>query len=781
MVDVASAPLVALCFPRSNILTVDDMALLSQRIVRGLIPARFSADRPPAQQTTPDRIVFGVRKGHRPSTRPPVRIYLGTERGQFRAERVFLWSVEKHRDPSRIYEIYLMRDLKGFRRGFWLTGFTNYRFAIPAFAGFEGRAIYNDADQVYLTDPAELFDTPMDKAGFMSINDRDTSVMLIDCERMAQVWNEHDVRRLSRKALEARARQAGLWGDLDDGWNARDSEYVPGASRLVHFTTLHTQPWRPFPDQFVYFNNPTRGLWPNLEKEADQAGFLAFSATRPSRNWANVRLSLSGRDNGPELQSLFAPSTPVERRKRLRIDNLMERVPDQDVAWVLERLFDVSDEIEITIQEPMFQGGGLYRRSHWYWIQQFQQAGRLRPETRWCLHHSTRLGRARSEWGGPAFNGDIVVLLHRKPGHNQQARTIAVELARQTGRPVSERTIECGEARFFVLGLVGLAPLPTIPENSAILVAGGWLPTRVARTLAMHKPQLRLVLSGRKAGPVAEAGSVIVQCKHFGLPPHPRRLLTTLPLNAGLSESETEPGPWQDWLQAKSRAAVLVGGSSRSHRLTASQAELMARRLSAWAEEKHHRLLVVSSRRSQPVLPALAAGLGANDLLYAWRAGDPTNPYGLALTHADKLVVTGESESMLADAAGRDQSFLIWPLPEKSGSLWRRFSARVAERAVRPRFNRRGSIRPQQGLTYLCARALERNWVLPPRRLDQLHDALGKAGLAARFGQTLPTPFRFESELEHTVGNAAGILEIATVNSTEQQEQFADDPRQQHP
>src|SRR5262245_30284362 len=83
----------------------------------------------------PERILLGVRPGFEPSGRPTVRLYLGSEPAQRRAERVFLWSIEQVRDPSRVYEIWLMRSLSGFRRRGWTTGFTNYRFAIPHFAG----------------------------------------------------------------------------------------------------------------------------------------------------------------------------------------------------------------------------------------------------------------------------------------------------------------------------------------------------------------------------------------------------------------------------------------------------------------------------------------------------------------------------------------------------------------------------------------------------------------------------------------------------------------------
>jgi hypothetical protein len=59
----------------------------------------------------PDCIVLGVKPGVSPSQKPPVRIFLGTQAEQYRAERVFFWSIEQVRDPSRVYEIYLMKRM----------------------------------------------------------------------------------------------------------------------------------------------------------------------------------------------------------------------------------------------------------------------------------------------------------------------------------------------------------------------------------------------------------------------------------------------------------------------------------------------------------------------------------------------------------------------------------------------------------------------------------------------------------------------------------------------
>ena len=61
-----------------------------------------------------------------------------------------------------------------------------------------------------------------------------------------------------------------------------------------------------------------------------------------------------------------------------------------------------------------------------------------------------------------------------------------------------------------------------------------------------------------------------------------------------------------------------------------------------------------------------------------------------------------------------------------------------------PGFNREcvicGTARPQQGLEYLCARMIDRGFVLPPRDLDALHRNLVALGLARMFDGDV-TPF----------------------------------------
>ncbi len=243
-------------------------------------------------RTQPERVVLDVAEGVVPSPKPPVRIFIGTEPAQYRAERVFVWSIEQARDPARVYEIYLMKELARFNRSKWTTGFTNYRFAIPHFTNGVGRAIYNDVDQIYLCDPGELFDLDMNNHGFLAISETESSVMLIDCERMANIWEFESACHSPKKTLLAKALALpNLYGPLEPAWNTRDEEYHPDHAKLLHYTTLHTQPWRPFPQYFVYEDHPFADVWLSLEQSADDVGAQVFTKHRPSQRFGQCLTS----------------------------------------------------------------------------------------------------------------------------------------------------------------------------------------------------------------------------------------------------------------------------------------------------------------------------------------------------------------------------------------------------------------------------------------------------------------------------------------------------------
>lgn len=734
------------------------MPLITQRIVRGLTPF-FDPIMTPATRSRPEKIVLGVRPGHRPSERPPVRIFLGTERQQFRAERVFLWSIEKHRDPSRIYEIHLLKGLKGYISGFWITGFTNYRFAIPYFCDYAGRAIYNDVDQVWLTDPAELFDRDMGKAGFLSINDHDTSVMLVDCRRMSGVWNREAVVGTTRKRIEARARAAGLWGEMPGRYNARDAEHVPGESACVHFTTLHTQPWRPFPEWFVYHSNPTGSLWFDLERGADEAGFLPVSALRPSSAWPDAALRLSSRPDGPEITALLGARADEAMVTEAReIEGVLEQVPDADLPWVLERLFAMSRHLEIRIREPVFIRRNRPRRSLHFWTQQMQLAERLHPGTRWRLER--RVGPIRRVLrGGPLPAGSVAVLSRPGARARSKAEAVGATLARKTRRELTRIGLPRNGLAAALRALTGRGVIDPAHPPAAV-IASGTLAVRAARRAAKRcEEPPALVLIGRHAGAVPEHGGVAISMEHHELPPHPRRITTLV----GFGHRDDwrpaiDPAAWSHWLDRPRRCALLLGRNPARRPWRAEELSGLFDQALEWADRRSARLLVVTTSDAAGAGSWFVDHAGGRADVYARSADDNRNPYSLALEHAGSLLVAGASPGVLQDALASPRPVYLVPDTHRPG-LRARIASRIADRAFRPSYNKRGSIRPQQGITYVCARLVERGWVVPPTGLRTWQRKLVERGMAAWIGSEAVPSGRYSPELDVVCDAAITLLQ----------------------
>jgi uncharacterized protein len=770
--------------------------------------------RPPGFRERPERVVLEVRPGAPRSSAPPVRMYVGTEPGQHRAERVFVWSVEQARDPSRVYEIYLMADLAGFDRRRWLTGFTNYRFAIPHFAGGSGRAIYNDVDQIYLVDPATLFDLDMGTHGFLSITPRDTSVMLIDCTRMAGVWPLELAQRARRNRIEAKTKAAGdLWGPLPCEWNARDLEYAAGRSKVLHFTTIHTQPWQPFPQRFVYQRNPVGEVWSGMERAADAANFRVFGAQRPSASFqallAHLRanrgsplrvlsralpggaatagveeflagvgassvleyqLGLGGRAEAcvidrsgrtaTRFDAVASPSAaPAEKSCDAAVCVAqLEYLPGEDVAWVLESLFRCARRAVFVgvggrpAPLPLGDGTTLRAGAHpaSWWLTQLEAVSARVPEVRWrfVLCDEGRTGQpvvSLSREGGRRVDGSIPsvwVLEDHKAGHTTQS----VGLADAVGFPY-----EMKKLRFNVLnhlsnrvrgasrlGMSARRSAPLTPPWPDLVISTGRRTAPVARWIGRQSGgRTRLVQLGRRGGETVDAFDLVVACAHFRLPMHPRRMEIIAPLNAvNPARLAAAAERWRGLFDGAARPHIVlvVGGTSARHRLDVETARRLGAQARAFADAVGGSLFAITSPRTgAEATAALRAGLGEAAHLHEWKRGEVDNPYLGYLACADALVVTGESESMLAEAATTGHPLFIYSLPERRLGF-RRPAEWVARRAeARPR-KAKGTVRPQQGLEYLCARLIDAGIVRPPRHLDQLHDGLVRAGVARLFG-----------------------------------------------
>ena len=269
-------------------------------------------------------------------------------------------------------------------------------------------------------------------------------------------------------------------------------------------------------------------------------------------------------------------------------------------------------------------------------------------------------------------------LLGKKAGDNTQVRA----LARELGWGFEEKLIVAQPwellanlgLRITLAGIDRGASSPLRPPWPDLVITAGRRNEPVARWIRRQSGgRTRLVHIGRPWAPLPTWDLVVTTPQYF-LPEQPNVLHNTLPLHR-VSESELAaagerlkpelaklPRPW---------IAVLVGGDSGRYVMTPAKGARLGRLASALAEAAAGALLVSGSPRTPAgALDALRAELAVPHYLYRW--GDPgDNPYPGLLALADAFVVTGESMSMLGEAAARGRPLFIFDPGDGDTPWWR--------------------------------------------------------------------------------------------------------------
>lgn len=189
------------------------------------------------------------------------------------------------------------------------TPFSFQRFLIPEVCGFEGKAIYLDADMLVFQDIAQLWDTPFDGCDLQTVREAGTgrrrqfSVMLLDCARLR--WNvdevvaELDAGKLDYAGLMYEMRVAERIGEaISPHWNTLEA-YRPAETCLLHYTDMNTQPW-------ISCANPLGHLWVSCLRRALAEGFISEEEVAREVRDGHVRPSLlaqlrEGRDGCIDL------------------------------------------------------------------------------------------------------------------------------------------------------------------------------------------------------------------------------------------------------------------------------------------------------------------------------------------------------------------------------------------------------------------------------------------------------------------------------------------------
>ncbi len=441
--------------------------------------------------------------------------------------------------------------------------------------------------------------------------------------------------------------------------------------------------------------------------------------------------------------------------------NELALLPDEDVPWLLEEMFSLASQVVfLTIHDvnflhevPSYIQGHL-RNFHW-WTTQIQAIGTRYPSIHWTLHYHSSNQKSeasiRVRQGGQWLTAPprIWILSDGKIGHSTQSESLAKSL----GWPYEIKQLHFQPWNNAQKLLWSVLPPHTTGLNKTksssleapwpdIVISTGWRPAPIARWIReQNEGKTRIIQLGRKGGGSADLFDVVVTPSYYGFTPHPHRIETLAPLNELSQERLDEVSQrWPNLFDnaPHPRIVLVVGGSTARFTFTADKAKALGEQLRQLAQACGGKIFAVTSPRTDgKVSRALKSCLEPDHHIHQWQPNQSDNPYFAYLSGADVIIVTGESESMLAEAASLGKPVYIIPLPEHPPSWKVRFSEAIVQRAQSQPLNKRGTARPQQGLERLCARLIQSGLIQPRRNLSLLHDSLIKHGIARPFGEPI--------------------------------------------
>lgn len=180
-----------------------------------------------------------------------IRVFIATDGDIHQdAEKVVEYSIRKH--ASEEVDINFIRP--GWKSG--CTGFTTHRFLIPHLCNFEGYAIYLDVDMLLLADIKELWDYR--QPGLWMTTPKRDDVSVIDCSAFRNLPSPYNLETKPKMYNKKYIRDvigAHHVEGIPLDWNTCDT--ITPTAKLIHYTDLNTQPWRPIPNH-DYKEHPDR-------------------------------------------------------------------------------------------------------------------------------------------------------------------------------------------------------------------------------------------------------------------------------------------------------------------------------------------------------------------------------------------------------------------------------------------------------------------------------------------------------------------------------------------
>ena len=132
----------------------------------------------------------------------------------------------------------------------WATPFSGFRWGIPEYCQFQGRAIYMDADMLVLSDLAEMWRHPIEGEAIVAAKGGKEIARLCtsvwDCEKARQylpsVQEQRADKHTHKKMMDVLRKKPQLVQEFNDSYNCVDGEGLPIEKiKILHYSDMGTQ------------------------------------------------------------------------------------------------------------------------------------------------------------------------------------------------------------------------------------------------------------------------------------------------------------------------------------------------------------------------------------------------------------------------------------------------------------------------------------------------------------------------------------------------------------
>lgn len=225
-----------------------------------------------------------------------------------------------------------------------------------------------------------------------------------------------------------------------------------------------------------------------------------------------------------------------------------------------------------------------------------------------------------------------------------------------------------------VAAVDGRASSPLEPPWPDLVIAAGRDNEATARWIQRQAAdrRVRLVYIGRPWSPL-ECFDLIVTTPQYALPGRTNVLEVELPLHRVTRRRLADAtSRWRcplAYLQGPF-ITVLVGGSTGRYSLDRRAASRLAAAINSKVKKVRGSVLLTTSPRTPDVVEeVLVSELAVPGRMFLWGEKTEENPYFAFLGLADEIIVTGDSMSMLAEAASTGKPVHIFDLGEGAWAM----------------------------------------------------------------------------------------------------------------